>query len=112
MLHRTLQLYQPFPGLSYPPPSPPYLKRKNITFNKKDTLGTLINIFQRRFKDKTHKRILGKIMEVHNFDRIVAAHDIKQDRHIITKDEADHAWTAVQVILNQLLKMEYEPYLE
>ncbi len=65
--------------------------KKNIQFSEKDTLGTLIKLFESNFRDKTSKRILGKIMEVHNFDRIVAAHDVKQDRHIITKDEADHA---------------------
>jgi len=49
---------------------------------------------------------------VQNYDRIVGAHDLDHDRKEITKDEADHAWTAIQVILKELLNIEYEPYLE
>jgi len=88
------------------------LKKNKISFSQKDTIGKLKTIFEQNFKDNTSKRTLGKIIEVHNFDRIVGAHDTQQDRKYISKDEADHAWTAIQVILRELLGIEYQPYLE
>ena len=85
---------------------------KGIKYSNRDTLGKLIDIYEDRFQDETSKRVLGKIMEVQNFDRIVGAHDKQTDRRYISKDEADHAWTAIQVILKELLGIKFEPYLE
>jgi len=84
-----------------------YLKRKKINVERK-ILGELIKEFQKHFEDRKHKRILNKILEVVNLDRIVAAHDIKGDRHFITRKEADHIWTAIQIILKNLLNIHYE----
>lgn len=89
-----------------------FLKRNNISFSDKDTLGILIGKFRNNFTDSASKRVLEKIMEVQNLDRIVGAHDKQQDRKIITHDEADHAWTAIQVILKELMNIEYKPSLD
>ena len=84
------------------------MKRSNISISDRDTLGGSISKFRENFTDKTSKRVLEKIIEVQNFDRIVGAHDIQLDRKIITHDEADHAWSAIQVILRELMGIEYK----
>ncbi len=89
-----------------------FFKNKNIKFSDKETLGSLVKKFKDNFHDPTSKRVLGKILEVQNLDRIVGAHDIQMDRKIITREEANHAWTAIQVILKELMHIEYDPHLE
>lgn len=89
-----------------------FFKKNNILYSEKDTLGALVNKFKDNFKDKPSQRLLGKIEEVQNFDRIVGAHDLNLDRKYITKDETDHSWTAIQLILNELIDIDYKPYLE
>jgi hypothetical protein len=74
-----------------------------IRYGKKDTLGSLIRIYR---DELGQDKLLEKILEVHNMDRIVCAHDIPPYDKTMGIEEADHAWTATVIILKDLLNVE------
>lgn len=51
------------------------------------------------------KDVLKYIYEVQKMDRNIAAHDSDVERRRMTKAEADHSWTAIRIILRDLLKI-------
>ena len=87
-----------------------YLKEENIQLSKKAVLNELINAFRKSNSKKV--ALLEKIMEVQRFDRNIGAHDKDKERHQLGKKEADHSWTAIRIILKELLNIEYNPLIE
>jgi len=74
-----------------------------IRFEERDTLGTLIKIYR---DEIGQDKLLEKILQVNNMDRIVCAHDIPPYEKTMGIEEANHAWTAIVIILKDLLKIE------
>jgi len=87
-----------------------YLKEEDIQLPKKAVLHELINAFRKTNSKKIE--LLEKIMEVQRFDRNIGAHDKDEERHQLGKKEADHSWTAIRIILKELLNIEYKPLIE
>jgi HEPN domain-containing protein len=87
-----------------------FLKSKNVETPKKPVLGVLIEFFSKT--EPIKKDILDKVMEVQQHDRNVGAHDKDVERYQVGKKEADHSWTAIRIILKELLSIDYCPRLE
>jgi hypothetical protein len=80
-----------------------YLNNNKIKVDDKTTLGPLIGLMR---KENLEKELIGKVVEVQNWDRNVCAHDGK--RHRYGKTEADHSWTAAKLILKELLNVDLQ----
>lgn len=87
-----------------------YLIGNGAETPKKAVLYELIIAYR---KTKTSKvELLEKIMEVQRLDRNITAHDKDQERYQLGKKEADHSWTAIRIVLKELLNIEYKPLIE
>lgn len=58
------------------------------------------------------KDIIKYINEVQKMDRNISAHDSDEERNRMGKAEADHSWTAIRIILRDLLKIDLKVRVE
>jgi hypothetical protein len=83
------------------------LKNK-VTLSPRATLGELIRLYENRIgKDK----VVQKIIEVQNMERIICAHDIDPYEKIMDVRDADHAWTAIEIVLRDLLAQDDDKHV-
>ncbi|MFH1473502.1 MAG: hypothetical protein ABIE55_01275 [Candidatus Aenigmatarchaeota archaeon] len=73
-----------------------------IVVGERDTLGALIKKYREQIGED---KLLQKIMEVHNMDRIICAHDIEPFEKEMGLAEANHAWTALIIILKDMINL-------
>jgi len=75
------------------------LKNRKVTVPEKATLGSLVDLYRKSIGDD---KVLEKVLEVANMDRVISAHDIPPyDKQMDVKD-ANHAWTALDIVLREL----------
>ncbi len=86
-----------------------YLKSNKRTIPKPAVMGKLITEYE-AFVGK--KDVLKYINEVQKMDRNIAAHDSDQERKRMEKAEADHSWTAIRIILRDLLNIDMKVRVE
>ncbi len=77
------------------------LKAKSVPFSEKSTLGQLVELYRTKV---ANDKVLEKILEVSNMDRIVSAHDIPPFDRRMEPEDANHAWTALEIVLRELLQ--------
>jgi len=85
-----------------------YLDSHSIVHPKKSTLGPLLELYR---KKTNNHQIAEKIIEVQTMDRNICAHDRKQFWKA-GKKEADHAWSAIIIILRDLLNFDLKMQLD
>src|SRR6266571_1820509 len=76
------------------------LKSGSITYSQKATLGQLVELYKTRV---SNDKVLEKILEVSNMDRIISAHDVEPFDRQMQSEDANHAWTALEIVLRELL---------
>ncbi len=76
------------------------LNAKSITYSANATLGGLVTLYRTKIGDD---KVLEKVMEVANMDRIVSAHDVQPYDKQMQAEDANHAKTALEIILRELL---------
>jgi len=74
-----------------------YFRENKIDFKENDNLGSLEKIYGEH--PKKNERILKYVIEVNRLDRNISSHDNPRRMDI---EEANHAWTAVIVILKEI----------
>ncbi len=74
--------------------------RTNIP--QKATLGKLVELYREEIGDD---KVLEKILEVANMDRVISAHDIPPYEKRMQCEDANHAWTAAQIVFRELLSI-------
>ncbi len=79
-----------------------YLKNNNKPVPRPAVMSRLIDAYTASVGKND---VLKYISEVQKMDRNIAAHDSETERKRITKAEADHSWTAIRIILRDLLKI-------
>jgi len=77
--------------------------RSRKQLSQRATLGELIAVYKQEIGND---KILEKILEVQNMERVICAHDKPPYERLLQVEDADHAWTAVDIILRDLLKVE------
>ena len=80
-----------------------YLRINKRTIPKPAVMGKLIYEYE-AFVGK--KDVIKYINEVQKMDRNIAAHDSDEERTRMGKAEADHSWTAIRIILRDLLNID------
>jgi HEPN domain-containing protein len=78
------------------------LKSKS-TIPLRATLGELIDMYRKACGDN---KIIEKILEVQNMERVICAHDKPPYEKIMQCEDADHAWTAVDLIFRDFLNVQ------
>jgi len=63
-------------------------------------LGELIGLYKNKIGND---RTVQKILEVQNMERVICAHDKPPYEKIMQAEDADHAWTAIEIVLRDLL---------
>jgi HEPN domain-containing protein len=76
------------------------LTSKSVPYSKKATLGQLVDLYR---TGVANDKVLEKILEVANMDRIISAHDIEPYDRQMQAEDANHAWTALEIVLRELL---------
>lgn len=87
-----------------------HLNGIGVIITKKAVLHELINAYRKTNPPKVE--LLEKIIEVQRFDRNISAHGTDEERHQLGKKEADHSWTAIRIVLKELLNIDYIPLIE
>ena len=87
-----------------------YLNGIGEKTTQKAVLHELINAYRKTKPPKVE--LLEKIIEVQRFDRNISAHGADEERHQLGKKEADHSWTAIRIVLKELLNIDYRPLIE
>lgn len=82
-----------------------YLKKENGQVQGFQAMGSLITSFEKHGKKQD---ILKYIFEVQKMDRNICAHDSDKERQQMSKDEADHSWSAIRIILKELLEIKID----
>lgn len=77
------------------------LQMKGRSIPRRATLGQLIGLYKSEVGDD---KIIEKILEVQNMERVICAHDVAPYEKLMQLEDADHAWTAIDIILRDLLK--------
>lgn len=75
------------------------LTSAGVTVDQKATLGKLVELYRQKIGND---RSLEKILEVSNMDRIVSAHDVPPYLKVMEKRDADHAWTAFEIVIREM----------
>lgn len=75
------------------------LDSRAVAYSKKATLGELVALYKAKIGDD---KVLEKILEVANMDRVICAHDIAPYDKQMHKIDADHAWSAVKIALRDI----------
>jgi len=70
-----------------------------VSIEPKATLGRLVDLYK---KSVGNDACLEKILEVANMDRIVSAHDVPPFHREMEKRDADHAWTAFEIVAREI----------
>jgi len=86
-----------------------FLKKEGQRVPKPAVMGKLIEAYEIYVGKKD---ILKYISEVQKMDRNISAHDSDSERKRMTKAEADHSWTALKIILRELLKIDIKVRVE
>ena len=76
-----------------------HLTAKGKAYRKEATLGALLGVYRKEVADQ---KVLEKILEVSNMDRIISAHDIAPFDQQMAEVDAQHAWTAFDIALREL----------
>lgn len=84
-----------------------YFDLHSIAHPKKITLGPLLELYR---KVAQNQRIVEKAIEVQTMERNICAHD-KKDFWRAEKKDADHAWSAIVIILRDLLDFDLKMQL-
>jgi HEPN domain-containing protein len=74
---------------------------RKMTVPEKATLGRLVTLYRERIGDD---KILEKVLEVANMDRVISAHDIPPYEKQMQCQDANHAWTAFEIVFRELLQ--------
>lgn len=77
------------------------LNAKSIKYSESATLGALVTLYKTKIADD---KVLEKVMEVANMDRIISAHDVPPYEKQMQIEDANHAKTALEIVLRELLK--------
>lgn len=77
-----------------------YFNKEKIQIKGHTVLGNLLKYYEQHGKKKD---IMKYILEVQKMDRNICAHDSENERQQMSRDEADHSWTAIRIILKELL---------
>jgi hypothetical protein len=77
-----------------------YFNKEKIQIKGNPVLGNLLKYYEQYGKKQD---IMKYILEVQKMDRNICAHDSEKERQQMSQDEADHSWTAIRIILKELL---------
>jgi hypothetical protein len=86
-----------------------YLKTNKRNIPKPAVMGKLIAEYE---VNVGKKDVLKYINEVQKMDRNIAAHYSDEERNRMGKAEADHSWTAIRIILRDLLNIDMKIRVE
>lgn len=86
-----------------------YLKSNKHNVPKPAVMGKLITEYEAHVGKKD---VIKYINEVQKMDRNIAAHDSDEERTRMGKAEADHSWTAIRIILRDLLNIDMKVRVE
>lgn len=86
-----------------------YLKLNKQNIPKPAVMGNLITAYESYVGKKD---VLKYINEVQKMDRNISAHDSDEERKKMSKAEADHSWTAIRIILRDLLGIDIKIRVE
>jgi hypothetical protein len=79
-----------------------YFNKNKIHIKGPTVLGNLLIHYEQHGKKQD---IMKYILEVQKMDRNICAHDSDRERQQMSQNEADHSWTAIRIILKELLEI-------
>ncbi len=75
------------------------LEKVPVTIDPKATLGQMVGLYRQKIGNDA---CLEKILEVSNMDRVISAHDVAPYNKEMERRDADHAWTAFEIVVREL----------